>query len=185
MSDVRCPMSRGTHDSRAIGGHLACTMASAEHDHRGRRDIGHRTSDIGRARNAFTILELLLVLVILAVLAGIVGSRFVGQSQSAKVKAATTQLGNFKLALDRFEISLGRYPTSSEGLRVLVEKPSGDNAKAWEGPYLDGDAVPKDQWETPWNYRHPGQHRPEGYDLWSNGPDQREGGGDDISNWTE
>mgnify|MGYP001548716931 CR=1 FL=1 len=72
------------------------------------------------ARSAFTILELLLVLVILAVLAGIVGSRFVGQSQSAKIKAAGTQLQNFKLALGRFEIDLGRYPTSSEGLRVLV-----------------------------------------------------------------
>lgn len=137
------------------------------------------------ARSAFTILELLLVLVILAVLAGIVGSRFVGQSQSAKIKAARTQLENFNLALSRYEIDLGRFPTSSEGLRVLVEKPSGDNAKSWQGPYLDGDAVPKDQWETPWNYRQPGQHRPEGFDLWSNGPDQREGGDDDIANWSK
>jgi general secretion pathway protein G len=136
-------------------------------------------------RSAFTILELLLVLVILAVLAGIVGSRFVGQSQSAKIKAARTQLENFNLALNRFEIDMGRYPTSSEGLRVLVEKPGGENAKAWQGPYLDGNAVPKDQWETPWNYRQPGQHRPEGFDLWSNGPDTRDGGGDDVANWTE
>ncbi len=137
------------------------------------------------ARSAFTILELLLVLVILAVLAGIVGSRFVGQSQSAKVKAARTQLENFTLALNRFEIDLGRYPTSSEGLRVLVERPGGQNSKAWQGPYLDGDAVPKDQWENAWNYRQPGQHRPEGFDLWSNGPDGREGGDDDIANWTD
>lgn len=149
----------------------------------------HRPRDLRTSarmsRSAFTILELLLVLVILAVLAGIVGSRFVGQSQSAKIKAARTQLENFNLALNRFEIDMGRFPTSSEGMRVLVEKPGGDNAKAWQGPYLDGDAVPKDQWETPWNYRQPGQHRPEGFDLWSNGPDQREGGGDDIANWTE
>ena len=137
------------------------------------------------SRSAFTILELLLVLVILAVLAGIVGSRFVGQSQSAKIKAAQTQLQNFKLALGRYEIDMGRYPTSSESLRVLVEKPGGQNAKAWQGPYLDGDAVPKDQWENAWNYRQPGQHNPEGYDLWSNGPDGAEGGSDDISNWTK
>jgi general secretion pathway protein G len=143
-----------------------------------------RRSSTG-TRSAFTILELLLVLVILAVLAGIVGSRFVGQSQSAKIKAAGTQLQNFKLALGRFEIDMGRYPTSSESLRVLVEKPGGQNAKAWQGPYLDGDAVPKDQWENAWNYRQPGQHNPEGYDLWSNGPDGAEGGSDDISNWTK
>jgi general secretion pathway protein G len=142
-----------------------------------------RPSNSGRS--AFTILELLLVLVILAVLAGIVGSRFVGQSQAAKVKAARTQLTNFTLAINRFELDAGRFPTTSEGLRVLVEKPSGDISKTWSGPYLDGDVVPKDQWETPWNYRQPGQHRPEGFDLWSNGPDQREGGEDDIANWTK
>ena len=62
--------------------------------------------DFRTSRSAFTILELLLVLVILAVLAGIVGSRFVGQSQSAKIKAATTQLQNFKLALGRYEIDI-------------------------------------------------------------------------------
>ena len=132
----------------------------------------------------FTILELLLVLAILAVLAGIVASRFAGQSQAAKVKAAKTQLANLNLALNRFEIDLGRFPTTSEGLRVLVEKPS-DGAKAWQGPYLDGNAIPQDQWSGDWNYRQPGQHRSDGFDLWSNGPDTREGGGDDIANWTE
>jgi general secretion pathway protein G len=137
------------------------------------------------SRSAFTILELLLVLVILAVLAGIVGSRFVGQSQSAKIKAARTQLENFKLALNRFEIDMGRFPSASESLSALVERPSGDKSKAWQGPYLDGNAVPKDQWESPWNYRYPGQQRQDGFDLWSNGPDTREGGGDDITNWTE
>lgn len=132
----------------------------------------------------FTILELLLVLAILAVLAGIVASRFSGQSQAAKVKAAKTQLSNINLSLNRFEIDLGRYPTSSEGLRVLIEKPS-DGAKAWGGPYLDSNVVPPDQWGNPWNYRQPGQHRTDSYDLWSNGPDGREGGGDDVANWSE
>lgn len=133
--------------------------------------------------SAFTILELLLVLVILAVLAGIVASRFVGQSQNARVKAAQTQLENLKLALNRFEIDLGRFPSSSEGLNALVEKPS-DGGKAWQGPYLDSDKVPADQWGNPWNYRQPGQHRTDSFDLWSNGPDGKEGGDDDIANWS-
>jgi general secretion pathway protein G len=136
------------------------------------------------ARAGFSLLELLLVLVILAILAGIVGSRFVGQSQAARIKAAKAQLEHLTLALNRFEIDLGRFPTGSEGLRVLIEKPS-DAGKAWQGPYLDGNALPVDQWNTPWNYRQPGQKRPEGFDLWSNGPDGHEGGGDDIANWSE
>ena len=143
-----------------------------------------RAPRAARLTAGFTILELLLVLVILAVLAGIVGSRFVGQSQSAKIKAARTQLENFTLALNRFEVDMGRFPSASEGLRSLVERP-GDNGKAWQGPYLDGNAVPLDQWGNVWNYRQPGQQRPEGFDLWSDGPDGREGGGDDIANWTE
>ncbi len=131
----------------------------------------------------FTILELLLVLAILAVLAGIVSTRFVGQSQAAKVKAAHTQLENLNLSLNRFEVDLGRFPSASEGLTALIERPGDDTKKAWLGPYLDGNAIPLDQWGHPWNYRFPGQHRPDGFDLWSNGPDGREGGDDDIANW--
>jgi general secretion pathway protein G len=123
--------------------------------------------------------------VILAILAGIVGSRFAGQSQSAKIKAATTQRENLNLALNRFEVDMGHFPTSSEGLRVLIERPNDDAQKAWQGPYLDGSTIPLDQWGNPWNYRQPGQHRPDGFDLWSNGPDGREGGGDDIANWAD
>lgn len=136
-----------------------------------------------RANRAFSILELLLVLVILAILAGIVGSQFGGVSQSAKIKAAHTQLSGFKLDLGRFEIEMERYPTSSEGLRALVEKPGDDPNNKWHR-YLDSNEVPKDQWGNEWNYRQPGQHNPDGYDLWSNGPDAREGTEDDICNWS-
>ncbi len=135
-----------------------------------------------RTRGAFTILELLLVLVILTVLAGIVGARFVGQSTSARIRAARTQLEILVLALNRFEIDMGRFPTSNEGLQVLIETPA-DGAAYWQGPYLDSSSIPHDQWGNPWNYRHPGRHRQDGFDLWSNGPDGQEGGDDDITNW--
>ena len=64
--------------------------------------------------------------------------------------------------------------------------PEGDTfAATIDLAYLDGNAIPPDQWGNPWNYRQPGQHRADSFDLWSNGPDGREGGGDDIANWTE
>ena len=134
------------------------------------------------ARGGFTILELLLVMVILTVLAGIVGSRFVGQSTSARIRAARTQLEIFVLALNRFEIDMGRFPSSNEGLEALVERPA-DGDTYWQGPYIDSNTIPLDQWGNPWNYRFPGRYRSDSFDLWSNGPDGREGGDDDITNW--
>ncbi len=136
-----------------------------------------------RARRGFSILELLLVLVILAILAGIVAVKFGGQSEKARVTATKTQLGNFNMALNRFELDLGRYPTTSEGLRALIEKPGDDTAGKWQR-YLDSNDIPKDPWNHDWNYRQPGQRNPDGYDLSSNGPDGREGGDDDICNWS-
>ncbi len=130
----------------------------------------------------FSVLELLLVLVILAVLAGIVGVQFSGQSQKAKVRAAKAQLTNFKTVLSRYEMDLGQYPTTQQGLQALIEAPSG--VEGWDGNYLDSDAVPQDQWGNEWQYRSPGQHNEDGYDLFSFGPDGQEGGEDDITNWT-
>ncbi|MEZ6190648.1 MAG: type II secretion system major pseudopilin GspG [Phycisphaerales bacterium] len=131
---------------------------------------------------AFSILELLLVLVILAVLSAIVGVRFAGQSSKAKVTAANAQLSDFKTALGAYELQVGSYPTTQQGLESLIEEPS--NAEGWSGPYLETDTVPKDQWGNEWQYRYPGTHNPDSFDLFSPGPDGREGGGDDIANWT-
>ncbi len=131
---------------------------------------------------AFSILELLLVLVILAVLSAIVGVRFAGQSGKAKVTAANTQLRDFKTALGAYELQVGAYPTTQQGLLSLIEEPN--DAAGWSGPYLEADVVPKDQWGNDWQYRYPGTHNTEGFDLFSHGPDGRAGGGDDIANWT-
>jgi len=133
--------------------------------------------------SGFTLIELMLVLVILATLAAIVLPKFTGRSQQAKITGARTQIANFETALSAFEIDLGRYPTTTEGLRALVVKPTSD-ADAWLQPYLSREEVPKDPWGNEYQYRYPGQYNESGYDLYSVGPDHKLGGNDDITNWS-
>jgi general secretion pathway protein G len=129
----------------------------------------------------FTLVELLLVLVILAVLAAVVVPKFTKRSEQARIAAATTDIANLGTALDAFEIDTGRYPSSDEALRALMEAPG--NVKDWKGPYLKR-AVQNDPWGNQYVYRAPGQHNGSSYDLYSFGPDGQEGGGDDIDNWS-
>jgi len=131
----------------------------------------------------FTLIELMLVLVILATLAAVVLPKLTGRSKQAKVTAAGTQIAQIEVALDAFEIDLGRYPTTSEGLRALTEKPASDS-EGWQQPYLKRD-VPKDPWGSEYQYRYPGTYNKEGYDLYSFGPDRKLGGDDDIANWSK
>ena len=135
-----------------------------------------------RRAGGFSILELLLVLVILSILAGIVGVKFAGQSADAKIKAAQAQLTEFGTALDTYEIKTGGYPTTQQGLDALVSQPAG--VEDWPGRLLSK-GVPKDQWGNDWQYSSPGSHNSDTYDLFSYGPDGQPGGGDDITNWTD
>ena len=140
-----------------------------------------RCSTFGRSdKRAFTLVEMLLVLVILAVLAAIVIPKFSGRSQQAKEAAAQTQIASIELALDAFEVDTGFYPQGNAGLGALIEQPS--NAQSWKGPYLKK-GVPNDPWGNPYVYVYPGKNNPKGYDLSSVGPDGRAGGDDDITNW--
>lgn len=133
-----------------------------------------------RHHQAFTLVEMLLVLVILAVLAAIVIPKFAGRSQQAKEAAAKTEISGFSVALDAFEVDTGFYPQGSAGLNVLVEQPS--NAQNWKGPYLSK-SIPLDPWGNAYVYNYPGKNNPKGFDLSSPGPDGRAGGDDDITNW--
>lgn len=133
------------------------------------------------AHAGFTLIELLLVLVILGVLAALVVPKFTNRTQQARETAARTDIKSIETAIDAFEIDNGRYPSSDEGLAALLQAPA--NATSWRGPYLKG-ALPKDPWGNPYNYRYPGQKNPTGFDLYSLGPDGREGT-DDIGNWSE
>ena len=135
-----------------------------------------------KRNRAFSLIELMLVLVILSVLAALVAPRFIGTSEEGRVKAATVDLGTFKQALERFNIHCARFPTNTEGLKALIEDPG--NASGWNGPYLDEDRVPKDPWGNEYNYEQPGKHRKD-YDIYSNGPDGKVSNEDDITNWTK
>ena len=102
--------------------------------------------------------------------------------QVIKQVQAKTQIANFETALDTFEIDVGRYPTSSEGLDALVDEPS--NAEGWQQAYLK-QGIPLDPWGEEYIYKIPGSNNEEGYDLYSKGPDRKSGGDDDIKNWLD
>jgi general secretion pathway protein G len=130
--------------------------------------------------NAFTLVEMLLVLVILAVLAAVVIPKFSGRSQQAKETAAKSQISSIEMALDAFEVDTGFYPAGTGGLDSLVNAPG--NAQSWKGPYLKK-GVPLDPWGNPYVYNYPGKNNPSGYDLMSGGANGRAGDEDDITNW--
>jgi general secretion pathway protein G len=140
-----------------------------------------KTRFIRQTRNAFTLIELLLVMVILVVLAAVVVPKFTGRSEQARVAAATTDVNNLDNAVELFEQDAGRYPATDEGLSVLVNQPA--NVKVWHGPYIKK-GVPTDPWGNPYVYRYPGTQNQSGFDLYSMGPDGRDGGTDDITNWS-
>ena len=125
----------------------------------------------GSAQAGFTLLELLVVMVIIGLLAGYVGPKFFGQIGKSEVKAAKAQIDALQKSLDQYRLDVGRYPSTEQGLAVLVAKPA-DEPK-WAGPYL-AKALPKDPWGHDYQYRSPGEHGE--YDLLSFGKDGRPGG---------
>lgn len=130
----------------------------------------------------FTLIEMLVVITIIGLIMALVGPRVLNYLSESKAKAAKIQISSFGSALDLFFLDTGRYPTSSEGLDVLIQRPGG--AATWNGPYLKGAVVPADPWGRPYVYRSPGQHGP--YDIVSYGEDGREGGtgtATDITSW--
>ncbi len=132
-----------------------------------------------RRTGAFTLVEMLLVLVILATLAAIVIPKMAGRSQQAKVTAAQSQISSIEMALDAFEVDNGYYPKTG-ALDDLIDQPA--NAPEWKGPYLKK-GVPLDPWTNPYTYEYPGKHNVNGYDIMSMGPDGRANTDDDITNW--
>jgi general secretion pathway protein G len=140
----------------------------------------------GGDTEGFTLIELMVVVAIIAILASIVAPRMVQRAETAKRAAARVQIANFKTSLTTFRMDTGDYPSTAQGLKALIKRPTGYDGKYQEGGYIDSDSVPFDPWRNPYVYICPGIHDPSGYDLESYGKDGRDGGdGDDkdIESW--
>jgi general secretion pathway protein G len=131
----------------------------------------------------FTLVEILVVITIIGLIMALVGPRVLNYLAESKVKAARIQVESFASSLDLFYLDAGRYPTTSEGLAALAQRPGGIDT--WNGPYLRTGLVPNDPWGHAYIYRSPGEHGP--YDIVSLGSDGQQGGtgtAADIESWS-
>jgi general secretion pathway protein G len=135
----------------------------------------------GRRVAGFTLLELLVVVAIIGLLAGLVGPRYIDQIGKSNAKIAKAQIDAFEKALDQYRLDVGTYPTSEQGLQALLAKPA--SIERWQGPYMKK-AIPPDPWGRAYQYKSPGDHSE--YDLYSYGGDGQPGGSGenaDVNSW--
>ena len=139
------------------------------------------------SRSGFTLIEILVVIVVIAILATLVAPNVFRHVGSAKDATARSQIEMFGAALDAYRLDNGRYPSSEQGLEALWREPLGDPRPTnWRGPYLRKE-VPLDPWDHAYIYKAPGVVNPTGYDLLSYGADGAEGGegeNADITSWS-
>ncbi|MGI6656917.1 MAG: type II secretion system major pseudopilin GspG [Desulfobulbus sp.] len=134
----------------------------------------------------FTLIELMVVMVILSILAGMIVPRIMDRPEEARRTKAAVQIQSIEQALKLYKLDTGRYPTTEQGLRALVEPPADPGlAKKWrQGGYLEKGKVPQDPWGNEFVYLCPGLRGE--YDLLSYGPDGQAGGDGldaDITSW--
>lgn len=136
-------------------------------------------------RSGFTLIEILVVIVVIAILATLVAPNVFQHVGAAKDATAKSQIEMIGAALDAYRLDAGRYPTTQQGLTALTEAPTIDPPSSWRGPYLRK-AIPLDPWNRPYVYLSPGEVNPNGYDLLSYGADGQPGGDGenaDVTSW--
>lgn len=136
--------------------------------------------------NGFSLIELMVVIVILGILAGMIMPRLMGRTDDAKVVKASVDLAALDTALKLYKLDNGEYPTTEQGLKALIEPPDKEGgAGNWKkGGYLEKSVLPKDPWGRDFIYLSPGAHGD--YDIISYGADGVPGGEDknrDINSW--
>ena len=143
-----------------------------------------RTRPQVHSEGGFTLIEILVVITIIGLIMAVVGPRVLNYLTESKIKAARIQIASLANALDLLYLDTGQYPSSSEGLTVLLQRPGGMNA--WNGPYLKGRTLPADPWGRPYVYRTSAQDGR--FEIISYGADGQEGGtgaGADIASRAE
>lgn len=128
-----------------------------------------------RRQRGLTLIEILVVVTILGLIAGIVGITVANQLEDAKIDTASVQIKNIGDALELYKIKFNRYPKTAEGLQMLVKPPKGKK------PLME--SVPKDPWDGDYIFVSPGTHNPSKFDLQSKGPDNVADTEDDVKNW--
>ena len=145
-----------------------------------RKNFGHQ--------RGFTLIELMVVIVILGVLAGLIIPKIMGRPEEARRMKARIQMESIETALKLYKLDNGAYPSTEQGLQALVQPPEvGELSRQWrQGGYLDKGKVPKDPWDNDYVYLAPGVNNPYDFDLVSYAADRQPGGeGDntDVNNW--
>lgn len=130
-----------------------------------------------RAKKAFTLVELMVVILILAILAALIVPKVTGRASDAKIAKAKSDLSEIHKVLTTFKLDCDRYPTTQEGLQALISQPA--NVKNWKGPYLDGNNI-NDPWGNPYVYEYPGSNGQD-FNLSSLGSDGAPGGDGDAA----
>ncbi len=126
-----------------------------------------------RAVHGFSLIEIMVVVTLMAIFIGLGTVYFTGVLKEGKINAARTQVHELTKATDLYNLKTGGYPSTAEGLEILVHPHKGE-------PVME--EIPKDPWGRDYNYAIPGTHNPKGFDIWSDGPDG-EGGEASIGNW--
>ena len=142
----------------------------------------HKKSRTRPYEKGFTLIEILVVMVIIGMIAGVVGLRINSSIKKARVNATKAQISALEQGVSQFNLECGFYP---EDLESLIRPPSsGRQCKGFppEG-FLSKKEIPKDPWQKDYSYSKPGTHNTDSYDLWSSGPDGEEGTSDDVANW--